>query len=180
MNSKVWYVVFGWIVSAHAADATCAGGFSNRPNGEVAEWSKAPVSKTGRLETVSRVRISPSPKMKKSLATLKRDERFARLIKKHGAPALSRGDVSGNGMFRALVRSIIYQQLSGKAASSIHSRFLALFPRKRPTPRQVLGMSESGLRACGLSLQKIGYMKDLAQKFESRAIKHRSFAKMQS
>ncbi|MEN9561491.1 MAG: hypothetical protein RIQ56_764 [Candidatus Parcubacteria bacterium] len=31
------------------------------PTGEVAEWSKAPVSKTGRLETVSRVRIPPSP-----------------------------------------------------------------------------------------------------------------------
>ena len=39
----------------------CRGGALPRHTGEVAEWSKAPVSKTGMRETVSRVRIPPSP-----------------------------------------------------------------------------------------------------------------------
>lgn len=118
--------------------------------------------------------------MKKSLAVLGRDKRFARLIKKHGAPALSRKNLSGSEIFRALLRSIIYQQLSGKAAGSIHARFLALFPRKRPTPSLVLKTSEKELRACGLSFQKISYMKDLAQRFEDGVIRHRSLPKMSS
>jgi 3-methyladenine DNA glycosylase/8-oxoguanine DNA glycosylase len=118
--------------------------------------------------------------MKESLTVLRRDKRLARLIKKHGAPTLSRYFPSASGIFRALLRSIIYQQLSGKAAASIHARFVALFPRKRPTPALVLKMPEEKLRACGLSYQKIRYMKDLAQKFENRTIKHRALAKMSS
>ena len=66
--------------------------------------------------------------------------------------------------FQALVRSIVFQQLSGKAASTILSRFNALYPDNTPSPDAVLATSDEQLRAVGLSRQKIGYMRDLASK----------------
>jgi len=66
--------------------------------------------------------------------------------------------------FQALVRSIVFQQLSGKAASTILSRFNALYPDSTPSPDAVLATSDEQLRAVGLSRQKIGYMRDLASK----------------
>ena len=66
--------------------------------------------------------------------------------------------------FQALVRSIVFQQLSGKAAATILSRFNALYPDSTPTPDAVLASSDADLRAVGLSRQKIGYMRDLASK----------------
>lgn len=72
--------------------------------------------------------------------------------------------------FQALVRSIVFQQLSGKAASTILSRFNALYPDRTPTPEAVLATSDAELRAVGLSRQKIGYMRDLASKVVSDAL----------
>ena len=73
--------------------------------------------------------------------------------------------VSAEGThFQALVRSIIYQQLSGKAAGTIHSRFNALYPNNRPTPEAVLATSDDTLRGAGLSRQKIAYLRDLSSK----------------
>jgi len=68
--------------------------------------------------------------------------------------------------YQALLRSIIYQQLSGKAASTILSRFNALYGGT-PEPRAVLATSDAQLRAVGLSRQKIGYVRDLSSKVAS-------------
>ncbi len=66
-------------------------------------------------------------------------------------------------VFHALTRAIVYQQLSGKAASTIFGRFEALFPGGQfPAPEQVLEMPVERLRGAGLSRQKIGYITDLA------------------
>jgi DNA-3-methyladenine glycosylase II len=65
--------------------------------------------------------------------------------------------------FEALARSIVYQQLSGKAAATIHSRVLGLYPRRRLRPEAVLATPDATLRAAGLSGQKLSYLKDLAQ-----------------
>lgn len=62
------------------------------------------------------------------------------------------------------MRSIIYQQLSGKAASTILSRFNALFSNNAPTPELVMKASDETLRSVGLSRQKIGYLRDLSSK----------------
>ena len=72
--------------------------------------------------------------------------------------------------FQALVRSIVFQQLSGKAASTILSRFNALYTDRIPTPDAVLATGDTELRAAGLSRQKIGYMRDLASKVASGAL----------
>jgi DNA-3-methyladenine glycosylase II len=67
--------------------------------------------------------------------------------------------------FGALARAIVYQQLSGKAAGTIHGRFLDWFGGE-PTPRQVLDAPEEALRGVGLSRQKLAYMRDLAAHVE--------------
>jgi 3-methyladenine DNA glycosylase/8-oxoguanine DNA glycosylase len=66
--------------------------------------------------------------------------------------------------FQALTRAIVYQQLSGKAAGTIFSRFNALYPDNSPVPEAVLATSDEQLRAVGLSRQKVGYMRDLSLK----------------
>jgi len=66
--------------------------------------------------------------------------------------------------YGALTRSIVFQQLSGKAAGTILGRFNALYPESSPTPEAVLATSDEQLRAVGLSRQKIGYMRDLSAK----------------
>lgn len=80
--------------------------------------------------------------------------------------------------FASLVRSIIFQQLSTKAASSIHTRFLALFPKKSPTPKRVLALSDVQFKSCGVSNQKAGYLRDLAQKFLDGTIQPKLFPTM--
>jgi DNA-3-methyladenine glycosylase II len=67
--------------------------------------------------------------------------------------------------FHSLLRAIIHQQLSGKAAGSILARFQALFPGgDLPTPEQVLASDPEILRSAGLSRPKLAYILDLAAK----------------
>jgi DNA-3-methyladenine glycosylase II len=67
--------------------------------------------------------------------------------------------------YQALVESIISQQLSVKAASTILKRFLDLFPGDEfPTPGQILEKDVEELRSVGLSRQKATYIQDLAVK----------------
>ena len=70
----------------------------------------------------------------------------------------------------ALVRSIVFQQLSGKAAGTIHRRFCEIYPGKRPRAEHVLTTEDSVLRAAGLSRQKIGYLRDLSARVADRSL----------
>jgi DNA-3-methyladenine glycosylase II len=66
-------------------------------------------------------------------------------------------------LFQTLVRSIVYQQLTGKAAATILGRVTRLFaPKRFPTPRDLLEISPERLRAAGLSTAKTAALKDLA------------------
>lgn len=65
--------------------------------------------------------------------------------------------------FDALVRSIVYQQLSGKAAATIHGRVLQLFNPDAPLPPQIIRTDHETLRKAGLSNQKAGYLRNLAE-----------------
>jgi 3-methyladenine DNA glycosylase/8-oxoguanine DNA glycosylase len=64
--------------------------------------------------------------------------------------------------FDALARSIIYQQLSGKAAATIHGRVLDLYGGRAPLPDELAITPDDHLRGAGLSRQKLSYLKDLA------------------
>src|SRR5688500_7560680 len=66
--------------------------------------------------------------------------------------------------FDAIVRSIIFQQLSGRVAETIHGRVADMFDGASPTPEQLALVAEERLRAAGLSRQKAAYLKDLAAK----------------
>ncbi len=67
-------------------------------------------------------------------------------------------------LFAALLESIVYQQLSGKAAETILGRVVALFrPRRFPRPQDLLAVPDARLRAAGLSRNKTAALKDLAR-----------------
>jgi DNA-3-methyladenine glycosylase II len=90
------------------------------------------------------------------------DPVMARLIAEVGPCSLAPTQWSP---FAALLRSIIYQQLSGKAAATILGRVLALFPQDGfPTPDDLLAVPELQLRGAGVSGNKVRALKDLAEK----------------
>jgi DNA-3-methyladenine glycosylase II len=64
--------------------------------------------------------------------------------------------------YGALLRAIVGQQLSTKAARTIYLRVLDLFGGATPSPEQLLEAKEEDLRACGLSGRKTEYVRDLA------------------
>ena len=73
--------------------------------------------------------------------------------------------------FWSLCRSIIYQQISGKAAKTIADRFLALFSSDiNIKPVEVLDMDINEFYGVGLSRQKAGYIKNIAVAFEKKII----------
>ena len=72
--------------------------------------------------------------------------------------------------FDALLRSILYQQLSGKAAATIHARLRAIYGGRDPLPEELLATTDEMLRGAGVSRQKISYLRDLAVKVVSGEI----------
>jgi DNA-3-methyladenine glycosylase II len=68
--------------------------------------------------------------------------------------------------YQFLARSIIYQQLSGKAASAIYKKFLLLFDKKKINFKKLRLMTDPQLRAAGVSAQKAKYLRDLAHHVE--------------
>ncbi|HEY8083816.1 MAG TPA: DNA-3-methyladenine glycosylase [Solirubrobacterales bacterium] len=64
--------------------------------------------------------------------------------------------------YGALLRAIVGQQLSTKAARTIYGRVIDLFGGQTPTPEQLLAASEKDLRDAGLSGRKVEYIRDLA------------------
>jgi DNA-3-methyladenine glycosylase II len=72
--------------------------------------------------------------------------------------------------FDYVVRCIVGQQLSGKAAQTIYLRVLDLYKGKYPTPAQLLKTPDATLRAAGLSGRKLEYIKELATRTKARSI----------
>ncbi|MBF9144326.1 DNA-3-methyladenine glycosylase family protein [Hymenobacter properus] len=67
-------------------------------------------------------------------------------------------------LYLALLRAIVSQQISTKAAAAIWKRFQSLFPPEGyPEPREVLALTDDDLRAVGLSRQKAGYLRAIAE-----------------
>jgi 3-methyladenine DNA glycosylase/8-oxoguanine DNA glycosylase len=90
----------------------------------------------------------------------KRDAKLARIIDQTGPMRLE--VAAAQSTFEALAESIVYQQLSGKAAATIHGRVCALFPRKRLRPERIAGATDLELRGAGLSRAKVLALRDLA------------------
>jgi DNA-3-methyladenine glycosylase II len=91
-----------------------------------------------------------------------KDERMAVAISAVGVlPAFE----AAGSLYPSLLRAVIYQQLSGKAAATIHGRFIALFDDGYPHAEQLLRLEEPVLRGVGLSRQKLGYLQNIARFF---------------
>jgi 3-methyladenine DNA glycosylase/8-oxoguanine DNA glycosylase len=92
------------------------------------------------------------------------DKDLARLIDRVG-PFRMRVEKTPS-LFVALAKAIVYQQLSGRAASTIFARVCALFPHAHqgPTAAQILRASDEKLRSAGLSRSKLLSLRDLARK----------------
>ena len=102
---------------------------------------------------------------RKALAHLRSvDPRFGAVIDSVGACRYAARDEGTH--FGALVRSIVYQQLSGKAAGTIHGRLCALYGDRDPTPAEILATPAETLRSVGLSRQKMSYLLDLSARVE--------------
>lgn len=99
------------------------------------------------------------------------DPVMAGLIRAHPGTALkSRGNA-----FETLLRAIVGQQISVKAADAVWARVCATTPIQ---PDRIAGLSIEALRACGLSRMKAGYAIDLAAHFAEGRIRPRRWARM--
>lgn len=87
----------------------------------------------------------------------------ALIVRYKGLTLSSRGDA-----FQTLARSIVGQQISVKAAQSVWDRFAAAVGDMQP--KSVLRLSVEQLRGCGLSGQKVNYLRDLSARFAEGAI----------
>ena len=106
-----------------------------------------------------------SAKARKALAAS--DPTMAALIERIGKIDLAtrlerRKEERPPDAYGALLRAIVGQQLSTKAARTIYLRVVDLFGGATPSPEQLLEASEEDLRACGLSGRKTEYVRDLA------------------
>ena len=113
-------------------------------------------------------------KYTKAVNFLKNDRDLVKLINQIGEFEIK----FRKNRYQTLVESIITQQLSGSAASSIILRFKKLYHNKFPKPIDVIKTSNLKLRSTGLSKMKVEYIKGLSKKIESKEIKFRSLSSL--
>jgi DNA-3-methyladenine glycosylase II len=98
--------------------------------------------------------------MKKALQHLKKDPVMRTIIERVGPFTMEFREPS----FSTLVRSIVYQQLSGKVASVILKRLIDALPDGQLTPQSILRLRPDRMRKLGLSRAKTEYIRDLARR----------------
>jgi 3-methyladenine DNA glycosylase/8-oxoguanine DNA glycosylase len=99
----------------------------------------------------------------------RRDRVVARLVTAHGPPRLGR-PVAGAGRFKALAESIVYQQLTGRAAATIFGRVDDCLGGD-VTPQSIQRVGAESLRGCGLSTAKTAALLDLAAKVSGGVVR---------
>ena len=104
--------------------------------------------------------VTPADYARARRLLLRRDPVLAALIRKHGPCGLAAAQRADH--FSALVRAIVGQQLSTKAATTIHRRLIELMANGTATPEGIAALSDGQLRAVGLSRQKTAYLRDLS------------------
>lgn len=106
---------------------------------------------------------------------LSKDKKFKPLIEKIQFDL----PVTDGDVYFYLIRSIVYQQLSGKAAGTIFGRFLELFSEGYPYPEPLLGFDIGDLRAVGLSRQKASYILNVAEFFQTHQLENKDWQEME-
>jgi DNA-3-methyladenine glycosylase II len=119
-------------------------------------------------------RLDPPALERARRALARRDPHLAGWIREVGPCRIARrGDP-----YRALLRSVIYQQLAGAAARAIDARFRAPHRGRYPRPEVLLACPDRALRAAGLSRQKIAALRAVADAFASGRLSSRRLARM--
>lgn len=116
------------------------------------------------MKSTERFVLDP-PSLARGARTLsRRDPKLASLIRTVGPCTLEPGRQPDH--LTALVRTIVFQQLSGKAAATIFGRLVALIPEGSATsePSSWLAISDDQMRAAGVSRPKISYVRDLCER----------------
>jgi DNA-3-methyladenine glycosylase II len=98
--------------------------------------------------------------MEQALAHLRQDPIMARIMAETPLPKPA---YDWTDVYVALLESIVSQQISVKAADSIFRKFRLLFPDEYPAPALLIALSDSELRSAGLSGQKAGYLRSVAE-----------------
>ena len=110
--------------------------------------------------------------MKAGIELLNRNDKMRALISKYGIPDLK----PGKDYFLSLLRSIVFQQVSGKAANTIFKRFIILITKySRITPKEVLKLDKNDIRNTGIPLQRTNYIINLAEYFEKNSLQKKDF-----
>ncbi len=105
--------------------------------------------------------------MRKAITHLKKsDPVLAAIIQRVGPYVMEYREPA----FETLVRSIVYQQLSGKVAAVILGRLEAALPDGNINPSAILNLASEKMRALGLSTAKTSYIRDLAERTQSGQI----------
>jgi DNA-3-methyladenine glycosylase II len=114
--------------------------------------------------------------MRKAINHLKKaDPVMASIIAKAGPYRVGYRDP----VFQTLVRSIVYQQLNGKAALTIFNRLAEAVKVSPMTPDAVLKLRPQKMRAVGLSKQKTLYIRELARLTRDGAIQFERLPEME-
>ena len=113
--------------------------------------------------------------IKAGIDLLKKDKKMNDLINKFGRPDFSQRE----DYFQSLLRSIVFQQLSGKAAQTIYERLVNLIPNtSNLCPNEVLKLDKDEMRKAGLSFQKIDYVRNMANYFENNSFQKKDVDRM--
>lgn len=132
----------------------------------------------GRPRRRGKLRVADAPMLERHLLALQHlrnaDPRMSALIERIGpfAPTITRDP------FTALVGSIIHQQISMRAATSIQSKLRALCAGGRIRPQTLLALDARKLRGAGLSHQKTRYLRAVARSFADGALSARRLRRM--
>lgn len=109
-----------------------------------------------------------------AVRALRTDPHFGPVVKAVGPPVLRKPRES---VFASLAAAIVYQQLAGAAAMTIHGRFVAVL-EGAVTPDRVLAADPEGLRGAGLSRAKLAAILDLAEKAADGTVRLRGLSRL--
>ncbi|MFN0207583.1 MAG: DNA-3-methyladenine glycosylase family protein [Planctomycetota bacterium] len=103
----------------------------------------------------------------------KTDAKFAEIIRRAGPPKL---ELHTCPPFESLVKTIVYQQLSGKAAATIFGRLEKVSGGM--TPQAIDRLDDASVRAAGISSQKLRYLRDLTSRSLANQLPYSKFESM--
>lgn len=119
-------------------------------------------TRTSQLSSTSAAQSLPFDLELATRTLRKSDAKLRKLIDRIGPCTLELQHM--HSTFDALLESIVYQQLTGKAAATILGRVKAIYGDKFPTPQQVIDTNDDTIRGAGLSRAKLAAIKDLSEK----------------